>query len=236
MVSRSMTAPFMSAMFTNTSQRANRPDRHDQKLETVHQLGIVEHEPGDPTLVVDPHRRNRQAEQRCKQRLEQRPARQTGHDREPRQHQGEEFGRSEIQSDPCDPGSEKHQHEGRKGTRDERTDRRRRQRLTRPALLRHLVSVQTGHHTRRLARRVHEDRCRRPAIHRPVIDPRHQNDRRIRFQAEGERYQKRHPRHGTDPRQNADQRPQENTDETEQQIHRRARHAEPEGHIAPEVT
>ena len=72
MLSLSMTAPFMSAMFTNTSHRANSPIATDQKLEAVHQLGIVEHKPGNPALVVDAHGGDRQTEQRRKQRLDQR--------------------------------------------------------------------------------------------------------------------------------------------------------------------
>ncbi len=117
---------------------------------------------------VDPDLGDEQAEDRGYQGSEERlwpasPVTQgQSHD-----HQGEKLGRSELERETGQgQGHQDEPHRG-EGSADERTDRRDRQRRTRPSLLGHLVSVQTGDHGSRFAGRVDEDRGNRPPYMAP---------------------------------------------------------------------
>src|SRR5262245_20328248 len=87
-----------------------------------------------------------------------------------------------------------------------------------PALPRHLVAVDAGHHRGRLTGNVDEDRRRGAAVHRAVIDARHHDDGRRRRHREGGRQQQRHGGDRAQPGQHADQRADEDAEETGEQV------------------
>ena len=118
---------------------------------------------------------------------------------------------------------------------EERAERRDRERRAGLALARHLVAVEAGDDRRRLARHVDQDRRRRAAVLRAVVDAGEHDQRRHRLQRVGRRQQHRDRRDRTDAGQHADQRAEQHADERVEQVDRRQRDAEAEREMAEEI-
>ena len=106
---------------------------------------------------------------------------------------------------------------------------------TRAALARHLVTVETGHRRRRLPGQVDQDRRRRTAVLRAVVDAGEHDQRRDRRHAVRDRKQHGDRRHRADPRQHADQRAEKTADQRIEQVDRRDCDAESEREIRYQV-
>ncbi len=104
------------------------------------------------------------------------------------------------------------------GAGDERADRGDRQRRAGAPLARHLVAVEAGDHARRLPGQVDQDRRRRAAVLRAVVDARQHDQRRDGRQRVGDRQQHRDGRHRPDARQHADQRAEQHAAEAVEQV------------------
>ena len=89
---------------------------------------------------------------------------------------------------------------------DERPDRRDRERRTRAPALRHRIAIDARHDRRRLAGNAHQDRSRRAAVHRAVVNAGEQHDGDDRIQAECGGQQQADSRERSQARQHADQR------------------------------
>ena len=101
---------------------------------------------------------------------------------------------------------------------EERAERRDRQRGAGAALAGHLVAVEAGHDRRRFARQVDQDRGRRAAVLRAVVDAGQHDQRGGRRQMEGDRQQHGDGRHRADAGQHADQRADHAADERVEQV------------------
>ena len=99
--------------------------------------------------------------------------------------------------------------ERRHGAGEERADGRGGERHAGPPLPRHLVAVERGDHRRRLAGQVDQDRGRRAAVLRAVVDARQHDQRRDRRQRERDRQEHGDGRGRAEPGQHADQRAEE---------------------------
>ena len=133
-------------------------------------------------------------------------------------HQREILGRAELQCDFGERRRERGDDQRRERAGDERPDRRDGKRLAGLASARHLVAVDAGDDRRRFARQVDQDRGRRAAVLRAVVDAGEHDQRRHRRQRIRDRQQHRDRRHRTDARQHADQRAEQHADERIQQI------------------
>ena len=120
----------------------------------------------------------------------------------------------------------------RDGAGEERADRRDGERRPRAALARHLVAVEAGDDRRRLAGQVHQDRRRRAAVLRAVVDAGQHDQRRDRRQREGHRQQHRDRRHRADAGQHADQRAEQHADEAVEEVERRSATPKPSARFA----
>jgi hypothetical protein len=103
------------------------------------------------------------------------------------------------------------------------------------ALARHLVAVEAGDHRGRFARHVEQDRRRRPAVLRAVVDAGQHDQRRHRLQRVGRRQQHRDRRDRADAGQHADQRAQQHADQCVQQVDRRQGDAEAEREVIEQL-
>ena len=104
---------------------------------------------------------------------------------------------------------------GRDAAGEERADRRDAERDAGPALARHLVAVEHGDDRGRLARDVDQDRRRRAAVLRAVVDAGEHDQRADRIEAEGDRQQDGDGGDRPDAGQHADQRADQAADEAE---------------------
>ncbi len=118
---------------------------------------------------------------------------------------------------------------------EERRERRGRQRGAGLTLARHLVTVEAGDRRRRLARHVEQDRRRRAAVLRAVVDAGQHDQRRDRLQRVGRRQQHRDGRDRADAGQHADQRAEQRADQRVEQIDRRQRDAEAQREVIEQL-
>ena len=143
---------------------------HADEADPVGEFQNAEREAQHARVDVGADQAEQQAEQHHRNRLEQRAVRQDDGSHQAEHHQREVLGGAELQRDFGQRrGEHRHDHGG-DAAGEERTDRRGRERRTRPALTRHLVAIEAGHDRGRLARDVDQDRRRRAAVLRAVID------------------------------------------------------------------
>ena len=102
-------------------------------------------------------------------------------------------------------------------------------------LARHRVAVQTGHHRGRLAGNVDQDRGRRSAVLRAVVDAGQHDQRGNRRQRERHRQQHCDRRDRADAGQHADQRAQQDADEAIQQVRKRQRDGETDMQVGEKI-
>ena len=119
-------------------------------------------------------------------------------------HQREILSGAEQQRDLGEGRGEQSDEKRGHDARSKRCQRRHCKCRTSSAPPRHLIAVKTGHHRRGLARQVDQDRRRRAAVLRAVVDAGQHDERRNRLQVEGDRQQHRHRRDGTEAGQHAD--------------------------------
>ena len=87
------------------------------------------------------------------------------------------------------------------------------------SLARHLHAVDRGHGRGRIARRVDQNRRRRSAVHRAVVDAAEHDECRRRLEAERRRQQQRDGDGRADARQHSDRGAEHHADEAEEQVH-----------------
>ena len=109
------------------------------------------------------------------------------------------------------------------------------QRRAGAALARHLVAVDRGHDRRRFARHVDQDRRRRAAVLRAVVDAGQHDQRRRGVERVGRRQQHRDRRHRADARQHADQRAEQAAEERVEQVLQREGDAEADAEVVKQV-
>ena len=166
-----------------------------------------------PELTSVPTMPEQQAEHDHRDRLEQRAVRQHDGADQAQHHQREVFGRAELERELGQRRRDGRDDDRGDAAGEERAERRDRQRRAGLALARHLVAVEAGDHRRRLARHVDQDRRRRAAVLRAVVDAGQHDQRRHRLQRVGRRQQHRDRRDRADAGQHADQRAEQRADE-----------------------
>ena len=97
------------------------------------------------------------------------------------------LGRTESQREYASVGASSISATTPKRSGDERADRRDRERRTGAPALRHGIAIDAGHHRSGLPGNAHQDRSRRAAVHRAVINAGEQHDGDDRIQAERRR-------------------------------------------------
>ena len=214
---------------------AEQADCHRHEVDALEQLAHTEREAGRSGVEVLADRAEQEAEDDHRQRLDGRAAGQGDRRDQPEHNQAEELGRAECQRDARQRRREEHQHERGNGAGDERADGGRGKRRACSTLPRHLVAVDRGDRGRRLPRQVDEDRRRRAAVLRAVVDACQHDQRRDRVEPEGDRQQERDRGGRTDPRQDADRRPEHDADEAIEQVLWAQRGLEPEREVLEQL-
>ncbi len=191
----------------------------DQEDHAVHQVQVPEGQARHARGVVQPDHRDPQPDAGRQRRLGLVVRGDAAQRAERQQVQREIFGRAKAVGDAGQQRCQKHQAQRRQKRPDERRDARDHQRVAGAALFRHRVAVQRGHQRRFVARNVQQDRRDPPAIHRAVVDRRHQHQRRggIQPHREGDGDQDRDPVRRTQAGQRADDGAQETADHREGQ-------------------
>ena len=210
--------------------------QHDE-LNAVSQMDVVPGETVHAAVGIDPDGRQKQADQRRDKGLQRSV---TGHaaqadNRE--HHQHEIFRRSEGNRPFRQQRGEQHHAAGGDEGTDERTPRRQRQRHTGQAFAGHRVTVEGGHHGGGFARNVQQDRADPAAVFATQVHRRQQDQRRLRWQAEGERDrdQQRHAVDRAQARQQADDGADQGAAQRGHQVVRAQRDAEALTQIAKSI-
>ena len=177
-----------------------------REVDAVRQLGDVEGEALGAGVDVGADQAEQQAEEHHGDRLDDRAAGQHDGGDEAERHQRAVVGRPELLGHARQRLGEQHDDQRADGAGEERADGRDRQCRAGAPIARHLVAVETGHHRRRFARQVDQDRGRRAAVGGAVVDAGQHDQRGGRRQVEGDRQQHGDGRHRPDAGQNADQR------------------------------
>src|SRR6266542_3486472 len=132
--------------------------------------------------------------------------------------------------------SQERQQDGGDGRGDERPDGGGRERGSGATAPGHLVPLDRGRHRGGLAGCVEQDRGRRPAVHRAVVDAGEHDERSDRIvQVECDGQQQRDGQGGPDARQDPDQRADRDADRGEQQVLRAQDRREPVHEVAQHV-
>ena len=176
-----------------------------------------------------------QAEEHHGDRLDDRAARQHDGGHQAERHQRAIVGGSEFLRHARQRLGEDHDDDGADGAGEERTDGRDRQCGTSASVARHLVAVETGHDRGGFTRQVDQDRGRRAAVLRAVVDAREHDQRGGRRQMEGDRQQHGDGRHGADAGQDPDQGSDHTTEQGIEEILEGDGNAQPERQIVQQV-
>ena len=206
-----------------------------REVDAVAEFRDVEGEALGAGVHVGADQAEQQAEEHHGDRLDHRAAGQHDGGDEAERHQGAVVGGPELLRHARQRLGEDHDDDGADGAGEERADRRDRQRCAGAALARHLVAVEAGHDRRRLARQVDQDRRRRAAVLRAVVDAGQHDQRRRRRQVEGDRQQHGDGRHRADAGQHADQRADHAADQGIEQVLEGEGDAEAEGEIVEDL-
>ena len=213
---------------------AENADRDRHEVDAVHERRPIEGEAAVAGVEVDADDPKQQADQRHAERLEDRAAGDDDGADQAERHQRAIFRRAEGFPDHRQRRRGKADDERRDHAGEQRGERRRGQRRSGAALLRHRVAVERGHDGRRFARHVDQDRRRRAAVLRAVEDAGQHDEAGHRLEIERHRQHQRDGRDRTDARQHADQRAAEAADQADQQVGRRQRDTEAEVEVVPE--
>jgi hypothetical protein len=151
-------------------------------------------------------------------RLEQRARGQHHGADQAQHHQREVLGRAELEGHFGQRRRKGRQDQRAHAAGKERAQAGRRQRRPGPALARHLVAVDHGHHRRRFARQVDQNGGGRAAVLRAVVDAGQHDQRGHRRQRIGGWQQHGDGGHRADAGQHADQRAQQAADEGVHQV------------------
>ncbi len=154
---------------------------------------------------------------------------------QPQHHQREVFGGAELERELRQRDGHRRDEDRGDASGEEGAERRGRERRAGLPLTRHLVAVEAGHRGRGLARHVEQDRRRRAAVLRAVVDAGEHDQRRNRLQRVRGRQQHGDGRHRADPRQHADQRAQQRPDERVDQVDRRQRDRETQRQVMEDL-
>ena len=187
------------------SAMPNRPMAMGAKSMPSRQLGDVEGEALGAGVDVGADQAEQQAEEHHGDRLDDRAAGQHDGGDQAERHQRAVVGRAEFLRHARQRFGEDHDDDGADGAGEERADGRDRQRRAGAAVARHLVAVETGDDRGGFARQVDQDRGRRAAVLRAVVDAGQHDQRGGRRQVEGDRQQHGDGRHRADAGQHADQ-------------------------------
>src|SRR5262249_48604785 len=133
-------------------------------------------------------------------------------------HRGKILRRSETNGDRRDRRRKERHHDHAECAGDERADRRDPQGRAGAPLLRHLVTVETGHDRRGLAWDVEKDRGRRAAIHSAAQDRAEHHHSADRRHGERDRQQQGERRERAHAREHAHQRPDQAAEKAEKKI------------------
>ena len=213
---------------------AEQPHAEQGDLDTVGEPGRSEGEAQLAGCQVWPDSREQHAHQDHHHGLEHGSARQQDCECEPHQHERKILRWPEDQRDAGQRRGEGGNHQCRNRAGDEGAYRRDPKRNARSALARHLMAVDCGDDSARLAGDIEQDRGGGAAILGAVIDAGQHDQRGGRIEPEGQREQDSDGRDRPDPRQDADQRPQHAAGKAEQDIGRRQRDAEAVAEILQE--
>jgi hypothetical protein len=211
-------------------------DRHEHDVDAVVELRQPEREARLAADLVDADAANQQAEEQRAEAAHERLSDERGDRGEGEQRQREVVRRLEAHREVGHrPGDERQQDDADRAG-DERADRRGRERGSRAAALGHLETLDGGGHRRALARRVEQDRRRRPAVHPARVDAGEHDERPRRIaEVERQRQQQRDRERRTDPRQHADERAQRYAERREQQVLGLEHRAEAVDEVAEDV-
>ena len=150
-------------------------------------------------------------------------------------HQRKVFGRAELERELRQRYRHRRDQDRRHRAGEERGEGRDRQRRAGLSLAGHLVAIEAGDDRRRFARHVDEDRRRRAAVLRAVVDAGQHDQRGHRLQRIGRRQQHRDGRDGADARQHADERAEHDADQCVEKVDRRQRDAEAQGEMTQQI-
>src|SRR4030043_395789 len=145
---------------------------------------------------------------------------QVDQDREAQNHEREMLRRPKTESEFRQRRSQQHQAKNGEGAGNKRTESGDAKRRACAALSSHLVTVKAGDSRRRFSGYVDQNGCRRSSIHGSVINSGEHDDGRFRSGLESSWKEQRHGPHRPDSGKNADQCPDEYSDETIEEIHR----------------
>ena len=176
-----------------------------------------------------------QAEHDHRQRLEDRAVGEGDRGDEAEDDQREVLGRPEVERGPGEGRGGEGEDEGRDGAREEGAERGGGEGGPGLALLRHLVAVDGGDGGGGFAGEVDEDRRRRAAVLRAVVDAGEHDERGDRRQGEGDRQQHRDRRGRPDAGKDADEGAEQHADEAVEQVDRRERRLEAEPEVGDEL-
>ena len=186
-------------------------------------------------LEVGADRRQEDAEEDHREGLEDRPARQHDREDEAHHHEREILRWAEDEREPGQRGAECGDDERRDRAGEERADCGDAERDARAALASHLVAVERRDDRGRFAGDVDQDRRRRAAVLRAVIDAGEHDQGADRVETEGDRQQHRDGRDRADTGQHADQGADEAAEEGEAKVLQCQSDRKPSVEIAEEI-
>ena len=198
------------------------PDRHQHDVDAVVELADAERQPRLAAHLIDPDQPDEEPDEQRQQAADQRAADQRGDGHKGQHGQREVVRRLQLDGEVGDRLGEEGQQQDPDRAGHEGADRRRRERRSATPALGHLVALDRGRHRRGLARRVEQDRRRRPAVHPAEVDAGEHDEGAGRlFEVEGDREQQRDRQRRPDPRQHADERAEQHAERRERQVLRR---------------
>ena len=202
------------------------PDRDDDDVDAVGELGDAERQPLLARGRVDADEPDEQADAERREPAHLRRAEHRRDRDEGEHHDGEVVGRPHLHGDLDDDRREQRQAERADRAGDEGADGGRRERRRPSTPLGHEVALDGGDDRGALTGGVEQDRGRRPAVHAAVVDAGEHDEglRRLERVGDGEQQRDRHGR--ADARQHADGRAEQHAEEGVEQVDRRQRRGE----------
>ena len=195
---------------------------HDVKGKTGLSVDQIDADPGEE-----------QADQRGHQGLLCRLLREIGDQGQAHQDEAEEFRRPELERRLGERCRQDHEGNDADGSCDERAEGGHPEGGPRSSLQSHLVPVDARHDAGRLPGDTHQDGGRRTSVHRAVVDSRKHDKRPDRRDLEAHRKEERHRSGGPDPWEDADERSEQDPQETEQEVLRRRSNRETVQDVCP---